>query len=482
MLFTEPLFLFLFLPLVLLAYYASPARARNYVLIAASLVFYLAGEKFFSWVLLLSVLLNYFAARAVGRLEDKVARRRVLAAAVAANLLLLVVFKYTDFLVANLNVLLLRFGAPVLALPPVHLPIGISFFTFMGISYLVDVYRRQLEAQRSLPNFALYITLFPHLIAGPIVRYGDIAAEIVARRVTRADFAEGVRRFTIGFGKKMLIANAVALPADTIFALAPAQLTTGLAWLGAVCYALQIYYDFSGYTDMAIGLARMFGFHFPENFNYPYVSASITEFWRRWHISLSTWFRDYLFFPLGVRRPAPRIYLNLLIVFFLCGLWHGASWNFVVWGLFHGAFLVFERMGLLKFLAKVPAPLRHAYALLVVLIGWVFFRAETLGRAVAYLGAMSGLTAGAEPMFSPSFLLTGEVLLALGLGVVGSAPVLPAVRRWVERASEKLTGAAGFAFEGGWRLTHAAAVALVFFASATQSAAATYNPFIYFRF
>ena len=482
MLFTEPLFLFLFLPLVLLAYYASPARARNYVLVAASFVFYLAGERLFSWVLLLSVLLNYFAARAVGRAKDKGARRRVLAAGVAANLLLLVVFKYTDFLAANLNAVLARAGAPGLSLPHVHLPIGISFFTFMGVSYLVDVYRRQLGAQKSLPNFALYIMLFPHLIAGPIVRYSDIAAEIVSRRVMRADFAEGVRRFTVGFGKKMLIANAVALPADKIFALEPQQLTAGLAWLGAVCYALQIYYDFSGYTDMAIGLARMFGFHFPENFNYPYVSASITEFWRRWHISLSTWFRDYLFFPLGVRRPAPRIYLNLLVVFFLCGLWHGASWNFVVWGLFHGAFLVFERMGLLKFLTKVPAPVRHAYALLVVLVGWVFFRAETLGRAVTYLGAMSGLAAGAEPMFSPAYLLTGEVLLALALGVAGSAPLLPWLRRRVEGASEKLTGAGALAFEGGWRAAHAASLALVFFAAATQSAAATYNPFIYFRF
>jgi alginate O-acetyltransferase complex protein AlgI len=482
MLFTEPLFLFLFLPLLLFVYYVSPARVRNLVLIAASFIFYIAGEKLFSWVLLLSVLLNYFSARAIARLSDQGARRRVLFFGVASNLLLLVAFKYTDFLVANLDVLLARLGAPVVTLAPVHLPIGISFFTFMGISYLVDVYRRQLKAQESLSNFALYIMLFPHLIAGPIVRYGDIAAEIVSRRVTRADFAEGVRRFTIGFGKKMLIANALAMPADTIFALAPQQLTTGLAWMGTVCYALQIYYDFSGYTDMAIGLARMFGFHFPENFNYPYVSASITEFWRRWHISLSTWFRDYLFFPLGVRRPAPRIYLNLLIVFFLCGLWHGARWNFVVWGLFHGAFLVFERMGLLKLLEKVPKPLRHAYALLVILVGWVFFRAETLARAVVYLGAMTGLTSGAEPMFAPSFLLNGEVMLALALGVVGAVPALPALRRRVERAAEGLTGAAGYVFEGGWRTAHAASVALVFFASATQSAAATYNPFIYFRF
>jgi alginate O-acetyltransferase complex protein AlgI len=481
MLFTEPLFLFLFLPLLLPAYYVTPARFRNHVLIAASFVFYVAGEKFFSWVLALSVVLNYFAARAVDRSEGR-SRRRALAVGVACNLLLLVVFKYTDFLVANLDAALAAAHLPTLALPSVHLPIGISFFTFMGISYLVDVYRRQLKAQESLSNFALYITLFPHLIAGPIVRYGDIAGEIVSRRTTRAEFAEGVRRFTVGFGKKMLIANVVALPADTIFALAPKQLTPGLAWMGAACYALQIYYDFSGYTDMAVGLARMFGFHFPENFNYPYVSASITEFWRRWHISLSTWFRDYLFFPLGVRRKPWRVYLNLLIVFFLCGLWHGASWNFVAWGLFHGAFLVMERAWLLKLLSKLPSPLRHAYALPVILVGWVLFRAETLTHAVNYLGAMAGLRAGAEPMYGPSFLFNGELILALAVGLIGSAPLLPALRRRAEGLAERLKGTAGLAFEGGWRATHALAVALVFFASATQSAAATYSPFIYFRF
>ncbi|MDT5156266.1 MAG: alginate O-acetyltransferase complex protein AlgI [Acidobacteriota bacterium] len=482
MLFTEPLFLFLFLPLLLSVYYVAPGRFRNLILIAASFIFYFAGEKFFSWVLLLSVLLNYSTARAIDRRGDKRARRRALGVGVAGNLLLLVVFKYTNFLVANVNAPLARLGLQTLPLTPVHLPIGISFFTFMGIAYLVDVYRRQLKAQESFSNFALYIMLFPHLIAGPIVRYGDIAKEIVSRRTTRPEFAEGVRRFTIGFGKKMLIANTLALPADTIFALAPQQLTAGLAWLGVICYALQIYYDFSGYTDMAIGLARMFGFHFPENFNYPYVSASITEFWRRWHISLSTWFRDYLFFPLGVRRPPRRIYLNLLIVFFLCGLWHGASWNFVVWGMFHGVFLVLERMGLVKALERVPAPVRHAYALLVVLVGWVFFRAETLPRAVGYLGAMAGLTAGAEPMFRPSFLLNGEVLLVLAVGLVGSMPALPALKERMERVAGRLTGAAGYIFEGVWRAVHAAALALVFFAAATQSAAATYNPFIYFRF
>ncbi|HZT61257.1 MAG TPA: MBOAT family O-acyltransferase [Pyrinomonadaceae bacterium] len=481
MLFTEPSFLFLFLPLVLSAYHVSPRRLRNLILVAASLVFYVVGEKTFSFVLVFSILLNYAAARALGRFDAARSRRRVLAVGVGGNLLLLVVFKYANFLAANVGQLLAATGVELPPPPPVHLPIGISFFTFMGISYLVDVYRRQIEAQRDLPNFALYITLFPHLIAGPIVRYGDIAAEIVSRRVTRADFADGVRRFTAGFGKKMLIANTLAVPADMIFALGRDEMTPALAWLGVLCYALQIYYDFSGYTDMAIGLARMFGFHFPENFNYPYVSASVTEFWRRWHISLSTWFRDYLFFPLGVRRPAWRVYLNLMIVFLLCGLWHGASWSFVAWGLFHGAFLVFERMGLLKTLARLPRFIRHAYALLVVLVGWVFFRAETLPRALDYLAAMAG-RAGADAFYKPSFFLDGEVAVALAVGLVGCAPVVPALRRLIARAAERLSGTVGLLLHGGMDLSHAALIALIFVASATQSAAGTYSPFIYFRF
>jgi alginate O-acetyltransferase complex protein AlgI len=481
MLFTEPLFLFLFLPLLLGIYYISPSRFRNLILIAASFIFYFAGEKLFSGVLLLSVLLNYVAARSLCRTQNTRARWRVLAAGVALNLLLLGIFKYADFIVGNLNRLLAASSGRVLPLPNVHLPIGISFFTFMGISYLIDLYRGQIKAPANLSSFTVYITLFPHLIAGPIVRYNDIAAEIVSRHLTRPLFAEGIRRFTVGFGKKMLLANTLAFPADKIFALPSHELSPGLAWLGVLCYALQIYYDFSGSTDMAIGLARMFGFHFPENFNYPYISSSITEFWRRWHISLSTWFRDYLFFPLGVRRPAWRIYLNLLIVFFLCGLWHGASWNFVIWGLFHGLFLVFERMGLLKLLAKAPVPFRHLYALLVILIGWVFFRAETLARAIGYLGAMTGLN-HATPFYEPSFFLNRLTILALAFGLVACMPLIPAFRRWHDRIELKLTGTRGSFVAAGIRSLHAASVVIIFAASAMQSAAGTYSPFIYFRF
>src|SRR6185436_9027443 len=311
----------------------------------------------------------------------------------AVNLASLAFFKYAGFLAANLNALLGATGLGAVPVPAVVLPIGISFFTFHAISYVVDVYRRDAVAQKGPVEAALYLLLFPQLIAGPIIRYRDIAAQLTARVVDLDGFATGVRRFVVGLGKKMLIANIVAVPADRLFALPAGELTAAHAWLAASCYTLQIYFDFSGYSDMAIGLAQLFGFRFKENFNYPYVSQSIQEFWRRWHISLSAWFRDYLYVPLGGNRVAPgRVYLNLVTVFFLCGLWHGASWTFVVWGLYHGAFLVLERLGLAAWLGRMPRALRHVYALLVVMVGWVFFRAESLSAAAGLLQAMAGFS------------------------------------------------------------------------------------------
>ena len=303
-----------------------------------------------------------------------------------------------------------------IAVPRVLLPIGISFFTFHAISYVIDVYRRDATAQKSPVHAALYLLLFPQLIAGPIIRYRDIADQLARRVVTLDDFAYGVRRFVIGLAKKVLIANVVAGPADQIFAMPPAELSTAHAWLGIVCYTLQIYFDFSGYSDMAIGLGRMFGFRFPENFRWPYIATSVTAFWRRWHISLSTWFRDYLYIPLGGNRVSPaRRYRNLVTVFFLCGLWHGASWNFVIWGLWHGSFLVIERV--LHAIARQISPRRdhaiaahpeslawpiwpHVYTLVVVMIGWVFFRAETLPGAIAFLRSLAGLTAAAPTPYT----------------------------------------------------------------------------------
>ncbi|MDX6383869.1 MAG: alginate O-acetyltransferase complex protein AlgI [Blastocatellia bacterium] len=481
MLFTEPVFVFLFLPLVLGLYFIAPIRIRNPLLLAASLLFYFYGEDVYTTILLFSVVLNYAAALALERWSTARTGRLVLFVSVGINLLLLASFKYAVFFVSNLNRILRPLSGLTLPVRELHLPIGISFFTFMGISYLVDVYRRQLKPQTNLTNFALYLTLFPHLIAGPIVRFGDIAKELTSRRVTRTEFVAGLRRFTVGFGKKMILANALAISTDKIFLLDVHQLTPGIAWLGLVCYSLQIYYDFSGYTDMAIGLAMLFGFHFPENFNYPYISRSITEFWRRWHISLSTWFRDYLFFPLGIRGSQWRVCFNLLIVFFLCGLWHGARAHFVVWGLYHGAFLVFERVIGLRWLEKIPRPLQHVYALLIIMLGWIFFYQQTMGAAFNYLKVMFGIWRASAPMFLWTHFVNPELIVTLIFAVVGSAPSVKWLRRWHDQLTDDDTPIT-ILIGSGFRLIRVAAIMIIFLYSAALSAAGTYTPFIYFRF
>lgn len=482
MLLTEPLFWFFFLPVVLWLYFLAPKFARNAVLLGASLVFYASGEGKYFLVLAASILINYCGALGIEHVQGTRNRKLVFWTTIASNILLLGMFKYTHFLAANLNhVVLRRFGQAVPE-PVIHLPIGISFFTFMGLSYVIDVYRRQLSAQKRPVSFALYLSLFPHLIAGPIVRYGEIAGEIASRRFNPSAFAEGIRRFIIGMGKKMLIANTVAATADLIFQTPTNQLTPGAAWLGISCYTLQIYFDFSGYSDMAIGLARMFGFHFPENFNYPYISQSITEFWRRWHITLSNWLRDYLFFPLGVRGPRWRLYLNLMIVFFLCGLWHGASWNFIVWGLFQGLFMIFERAGLLKWMAGRARVIRHVYLLLVVMVGWVFFRAETVPSALSFLAAMTGLTQSTAAQLSLRAYLSNQVLLALALGLLGSTQFIPFMRSQAEKLTAGLRDSGVVIVEASGRLLRLAALAAIFIASAALAAAGSYSPFIYYRF
>ncbi|MFZ0133944.1 MAG: MBOAT family O-acyltransferase [Desulfobacterales bacterium] len=320
-----------------------------------------------------------------------------------------------------MNPLLAQISAAPIDLAPIHLPIGISFFTFQAMSYVVDVYRRDAAVQLNPLNIGLYIALFPQLIAGPIIRYHDIAAQIVRRRVGLDDFSYGIQRFVAGLGKKVLIANQVAAIADRVFSSPYETLTPGIAWLGVLCYTLQIYFDFSGYSDMAIGLGRMFGFHFLENFNDPYISRSITEFWRRWHISLSRWFRDYLYIPLGGNRGGPlRTYVNLLVVFFLCGLWHGASWNFIIWGLLHGLFLVIERLGFDKALNRSWPPLRNVYVMTVVCSGWVFFRTDSLSAALHYLGAMAGLNP-AVPIQQQAFIyIDHHIRLAIAAGILFS--------------------------------------------------------------
>lgn len=483
MLFTEPTFLLLFLPLTLLLYFVAPRGWRNLVLTLGSLFFYAWGEWRFLPLLVVSVALNYWIAVWIAQTPPSPRRKAILAVGIVSDLLLLLVFKYAAFTADNLNLLLrLAHLAPV-HLPPITLPLGISFFTFHKISYKVDVYRGDADAKKNPVDLALYILLFPQLIAGPIVRYNEVSTQITNRPIVLSDLTHGIRRFVVGLGKKMILANTVALPADHIFGLPTNELTMPVAWLGIVCYSLQIYFDFSGYSDMAIGLARMFGFTFPENFSYPYISRSITEFWRRWHMSLSRWFRDYLYIPLGGNRGgAAATYRNLLLVFFLCGLWHGASWNFVLWGLFHGSFLIFERLRLGKLLAAAPRPLQHAYTLAVVLVGWVFFRADGLRHAAGFLAALLGVARGNPASEHLGIYLNPALILALVAGVLGATPLCGWLGQvsadWIRHKGKREQAV----LRGVGRAAVLAALSAVFLVSSMMAAAGTYNPFIYFRF
>ncbi len=483
MVFSSNIFLFCFLPLTIAVYFLLGRRFQNLWLLAVSLVFYAWGEVTFVAVMVLSILTNYGAGLLVDRYRHSRISRCVLVVAIVINLGLLGVFKYLGFLSENLNWLLAPWLDHPIPVRHLHLPIGISFFTFQALSYVIEVYQDVVPVQRNPINIGLYISLFPQLIAGPIVRYHDVARQIVQRTVNLTDFAEGIERFVYGLGKKVLIANGSGALADTVFAIPGTELTTPLAWAGIFAYTLQIYFDFSGYSDMAIGLGKMFGFHFPENFNYPYISSSLREFWRRWHISLSTWFRDYLYIPLGgSRRGTARTYFNLVTVFFLVGLWHGASWNFVFWGLFHGFFLVLERIGGNRWLNAAWAPLRHLYAMAVVVVGWVFFRADTFTQAWQYLRVMSGLSHG-NPMLHPlGMYLNLERCLILTVGAVLCAPLLP----WLKGLGDRLVGTSDSGkaltltccFASGRNVT----LALILLASILSLASGSYNPFIYFRF
>ena len=478
MVFSSALFLFAFLPPLLAAYFLAPRPARNAVLLAASLLFYAWGERDYTTMLLASIAGNYAAGRWIEAAHSGRSARRRLAAAVAGNLLALFAFKYANFFVENLNPLLALAGLRTIALSPVHLPIGVSFFTFQAISYVVDVWRGDVRAERSPARYALYAALFPHLVAGPIVRYRDLARQLGRRRVTPHGFAEGVRRFVLGLGQKVLLADTLATCADEIFALPPADLGAGAAWLGLACYTLQIYFDFAGYSDMAIGLARLFGFDFAENFRHPYAARSVTDFWRRWHITLSNWFRDYVYIPLGGGRGRPgRVYLNLLVVFLLCGLWHGAAWTFLAWGLWHGAFLVGERAGWGRVLAGAAWPVRHGYTLLAVMGGWVLFRCDTLAHAIGYYAALLGMNDASAALHPLAQHLNGLVATTLIVGVIFSAPLARRIGAWRDRVAATTRAGAAIVLAGD-----TAWLAAVFIASAALLAAGTYNPFIYFRF
>ena len=473
MVFSSVSFLFLLLPLVLCCTILLPQRFRNHVLFAASILFYFWGEGVFTLILLCSVVLNHFLARQIEKCSGK-RQNLLLAAGVCCNLLPLFFFKYADFFLQILHVDY-RFSP--------HLPAGISFFTFQAISYLVDVSRKIVPAEKRILNCGLYISMFPQLIAGPIVRYHDIAKQLVERTISRSSFAGGVERFVFGLAKKVLLADALGIQADAIFSIPLQELTLGQAWLGAICFSLQIYYDFSGYSDMAIGLGKMFGFTLPENFNYPYVARSMRDFWHRWHISLSTWLRDYLYIPLGGNRcSTKRNLFNLLLVFALCGLWHGAAWTFIAWGLWHGLFLVIERIVPARQRGALFALLGWLYTSLVVLVGWVLFRSPTIGDALSYLLVMAGFgDAGAVGIgelgalfsaskFSTEFMIS--VLLAFP------------VYRYLKGLLSGAEGLLGQSLWGGVVLAvgRVALFSLLLYCTLITIAAQAYQPFLYFQF
>ena len=471
MVFSSLVFLCIFLPIVLILHSVIRNRkVQNGLLLAASLLFYAYGEPVYVLLMLASALFNYLIALVLEKQRKKV----WIALAVAVNLLLLGVFKYTGFLLTNLNALL---GSSI-PVPHISLPIGISFFTFQALSYVIDVYRGDVALQKSYAKVLLYISFFPQLIAGPIVRYRDVAQEIDSRTISVRQIAFGLRRFIMGLGKKVLIANAMGAAADYMFNHGAANLNAIGAWIGAIAYLMQIYYDFSAYSDMAIGLGKMFGFHFKENFNYPYIADTVQGFWRRWHISLSSFFRDYVYIPLGGNRKGKfRTVLNRVIVFFLTGLWHGANWTFVVWGLFHGFFLLLEEF--LPVIKKLPKALRHVYTLLAVTIGFVIFRADNLGEAVLFVGKMfGGFDFSAATMSYTIQALTPWFIGMLLAAIIGCAPIskLADSIRALEN-KETLTKRENILQTA----TFALAVVLLMWCI-IRLAGGSYNPFIYFRF
>lgn len=476
MLFTSCVFLFAFLPAVLLAYIlVRTTPLRNFLLMTASLFFYAWGEVEWCWVMLAVIAINYVSAIGIESASNQKYRKLLLALTIFADLSLLAYFKYAGFLASNLNNLLMGIQAPALEIGKVHLPLGISFFVFHSLSYVVDVYRKVARAQRNPFNMALYISLFPQLIAGPIVRYHDICEQLTERTVNIEKFSEGIRRFATGLAKKMLIANALAVPADRIFSLANNELTAPVAWLGAICYTFQIYFDFSGYSDMAVGLGLLFGFQLPENFNYPYVARSMKDFWQRWHMSLSNWFRDYLYIPLGGNRvPDWRVCLNLMIVFLLCGLWHGASWQFVAWGLLHGAFLGAEKAFAGKLLDRLWNPLRHVYVALVVVLSWVLFRAENFSQAIVFYRSMFGFGPHGS-LYSAATYLNAETCFLLLTALVASLPVRKLLAQLADRGAFVFNKGQMYSLRAAWCFA-------VLLLSMGEIAAGTYNPFIYFRF
>ncbi len=473
MVFSSLIFVFTFLPLAILIYYIVPHRFKHLVLLLFSLLFYGWGEPFYIILMIITSSFDYTCGLLLGRYDNRpVLRRTILVISVVVNIGILCFFKYYSFIVTNINSLT-GLNITDLKLP---LPIGISFYTFQAMSYVIEVYQRKVKVQKNIIDFGTFVTMFPQLVAGPIVKYGEIADQLKNRRESRDLFGEGVQEFIAGLAKKVLIANNIGILWDSVKSTPISDLTILSSWLGIIAFTFQIYYDFSGYSNMAIGMGKMFGFKFLVNFNYPYIAKSVTEFWRRWHISLGSWFREYVYIPMGGNRVGTlKLYRNLIVVWFLTGLWHGASWNFVLWGLYFGLFIIIEKMFLGRLLGKLPGFAGNIYTLLVAVIGWVLFEFESLSKCGAYLGLMFG--AGRSGSAAASFL-DSQALYYLSanaaLFVIAAACATPFPARLADRLRHKAGQIGTIAFP-------AFNMALLFI-TAAYMVNESYNPFLYFRF
>ena len=457
MVFSSSLFLFIFLPIVLLGYYFSNDKVKNIWLLLSSIIFYSWGEPKYVIIMLFSIVINYILGIMISRYEHIAIRKSLIFLTVIFDIGILIAFKYTNFIVNNLNSV---FKTNIM-IKDIALPIGISFFTFQILSYIIDVYRENVKAQKNILKLGLYISFFPQLIAGPIVRYIDIEKQLDKREMTLNQTYVGIKRFMLGFTKKVLIADTLAQAANLAYGLQ--NISGVLAWIGGAAYMLQIYYDFSGYSDMAIGMGKMFGFDFMENFNYPYISKSIKEFWRRWHISLSIWFRDYVYIPLGGSRYSKfKTNRNLLIVFALTGIWHGASWNFVFWGLYYGILLLLERTFLENILKKIPIVFQHLYTLIIVYVGWIFFRADSITSAFHYIKGLFLFNEASWNLARQYFNL--ELIFFMILGILFTAPIFSRIEKKCNKAVLD------------------SIIIIMFIISILWLVGRGFSPFLYFRF
>ncbi len=469
MVFSSIVFLYMFLPIMLLIYFIVPKKFKNLVMIIASFIFFAWGEIRYIPIMLILAVLDYWCGNKINEnFNDKKKKRLYLWINISVNLIILFFFKYADFIISTINGIT-KLNIPLLNIP---LPIGVSFNTFQSLSYIIDVYRGTVACEKSFYNYLTYTTLFPQIIAGPIVRYETIDEELVDKKISLDNFSLGIKRFIIGLGKKVLIANNVGSMWNVIETGAYGEMTVLLSWIGVVSFALQIYFDFSGYSDMAIGLAKIFGMEFDENFNFPYISKSITEFWRKWHITLSSWFRDYIYIPLGGNRKGlPKQIRNILIVWALTGAWHGASWNFVLWGLYFGVILIIEKIFMLKVLDKLPKIFGHIYCILLVLISWVIFAFEDLGKIGAYLSTMFGLN-GVSIINPEAIYYLKNYIVIIIIGIICSIPILK-YKKKLEKENKKALVVS---------VLSSVCYVIILILCTASLVNNSFNPFLYFRF